>query len=81
MNVPHNTLVVPLLLFNTLPPFPDLHFPVGQSTVNPKSLPASPWRRASVEQMASVCRAAIKEGVMSGEKKVGQDQEGAGPGT
>lgn len=56
-------------------------FPVGQSTANPKSLPASPWRRASVEQMASVCRAAIKEGAPSGEKKVGQDQGGAGPAT
>lgn len=51
---------------------------------NPKSLPASPWRQASVEQMASVCRAAIKEEETSGEMKVGQDwmgwegREGAG---
>lgn len=79
--VSHNTVLVPLWLSNTLPPFPDLYFPVGQSTANPKSLPASPWRRASVEQMASVCRAAIKEGATSGEKKVGQDQGGAGPAT
>lgn len=74
--VPPDTVLVPLWLFNTLPPFPDLYFPVGQSTANPKSLPASPWRRASVEQMASVCRAAIKEGATSGEKKVGQDRGG-----
>lgn len=32
---------------------------------------------APVEQMASVCRAAIKEGAMSGGKKVGQDHGGS----
>ena len=79
--VSHYTAPVPQWLSNTLPPFPDLYFPVGQSTANPKSLPASPWRRASVEQMASVCRAAIKEGATSGEKKVGQDQGEQGPAT
>lgn len=61
------------LLCPTQPPFPDLYFPAGQSAANPKSLPASPWRQASVEQMASVCRAAIKEEETSGEMKVGQD--------
>lgn len=60
---------MPLWQSSTLPPFPDLYFPVGQSTANPKSLPASPWRRASVEQMASVCRAAIKEGAWTGKRK------------
>lgn len=74
--VTHKTFLVPLWLSNTLPPFPDLYFPVGHSTANPKSLPASPWRQASVEQMASVCRAAIKEEATSGEMKVGQDQGG-----
>lgn len=74
--VTHKTFLVPLWLSNTLPPFPDLYFPVGHSRANPKSLPASPWRQASVEQMASVCRAAIKEEATSGEMKVGQDQGG-----
>lgn len=76
--VTHETFPVPLWLSNTLPPFPDLYFPVGQSTANPKSLPASPWRQASVEQMASVCRAAIKEEETSGEMKVGQNWRGGG---
>lgn len=67
--VSNNTVLLPLWQSNTLPPFPDLYFPVGQSTANPKSLPGSPWRRASVEQMASVCRAAIKEGARAGKRK------------
>lgn len=66
------------LLCPPLPPSPDLYSPAGQSTANPKSLPASPWRQASVEQMASVCRAAIKEEETSGEMKVGQDGTGWG---
>lgn len=73
----HDTVLVPLWLSNTLPPFPDLYFPVGQSTANPKSLPASPWRRASVEQMASVCRAAIKEGATGRGKESGSGSRGS----
>lgn len=74
--VPLRTVLHPTL--PSLPPFPDLYFPAGQSAANPKSLPASPWRQASVEQMASVCRAAIKEEETSGEMKVGQDRTGRG---
>lgn len=70
------TVLVLRWLSHTLPPFPDLYFPVGQSRANPKSLPASPWRRASVEQMASVCRAAIKEGAWSGGKESGSGSGG-----
>lgn len=73
--------LVPLQLSNTLPPLSDLHFPVGHSTANPKSLPTSPWRQASVEQMASERRVAIKEEAASREMKVGQDQEGVAPAT
>lgn len=73
--------LVPLRLTNTLPPLSDLYFPVGHSTANPKSLPTSPWRQASVEQMASVHRVAIKEEAASREMKVGQDQGEAGPAT
>lgn len=73
--------LVPLRLTNTLPPLSDLYFPVGHSTANPKSLPTSPWRQASVEQMASVHRVAIKEEAARREMKVGQDQGGAGPAT
>lgn len=56
-------------LRSTLPPSPDLHFPVGQSAANPKSLPASLWQRASVEQMASVCRTAIRVSGERGKRK------------
>lgn len=73
--------LVAVRLTNTLPPLSDLYFPVGHSTANPKSLPTSPWRQASVEQMASVRRVAIKEEAASREMKVGQDQGGAGPAT